>query len=66
MYWSDAEGTYESTGELIGYQCVGADGRVLGYGEDPESALQAGYEAVWSLEKGGEDMPPSSPVVTAR
>ncbi len=64
MSWNELEGEYESTGELIGYQCLGTDGKVLGYGEDPESALQAGYEALWGDYRDGESgMPPASSVV---
>lgn len=66
MRWNEVEGAYESTGDQIGYQFVGVDGKVWGYGEDPESALQAGYEAMWDLDRSEGGDSSANAVVVAR
>ena len=45
--WSEEECGYVPTQELIGYQAVSADGRIWGYGETPQEALNTGLEAFW-------------------
>ncbi len=47
MEWSEAEGMYISTHELLGYKVIGTDGKVLGYGETKSDAIEAAYEALW-------------------
>lgn len=48
MEWDEREGAYVATGEQIGYQAVGTDGKVWGYGETALEAVQNALEVQWS------------------
>ncbi|OHA72102.1 MAG: hypothetical protein A3A27_02115 [Candidatus Wildermuthbacteria bacterium RIFCSPLOWO2_01_FULL_47_18] len=53
MRWNEVEGAYESTGEQIGYQCLG-NGSVLAYGETESEAWENAMEDAWGTSRGGD------------
>lgn len=53
--WSESQGEFVSTGEVLGYEALGPSGKVLGRGETVADAIEEALKATW--------VPPGRPSV---
>ena len=51
--WNEVEGEYVNTGCLIGYECRGTSGNVLGRGESIGEAVEVALKAMWAPQEPG-------------
>ena len=49
--WSDEQGSYVPTTELIGYRTVSDRGDILGFGDTREIAVENARRSMWRVDK---------------